>query len=47
MGIQHCCTGSSSRSLYYVWEHMLEHKGDELRVNLLLNRASRLADVYS
>jgi len=47
LGIQHCCTGSSSRSLYYVWEHILEHKGDELRVNLLLNRASSWADIYS
>lgn len=46
-GIQHCCTGSASRSLYYVWEHMLESKGEELRVNLLLNRASPWADVYS
>ena len=25
----------------------MEHKGDELRVNLLLNRASQWADVYS
>ena len=47
MGIQHCCTGTASRSVYYVWEHMVEHKGDELRVNLLMNRASRWADVYS
>jgi hypothetical protein len=43
----HCCTGSSTRTLYYVWEHMLEHNDGELRVNLLLNRASRWADVYS
>ena len=43
----HCCTGNCLRALYYVWEHMLEKQGDELRVNLLLNRASEWADVYS
>lgn len=47
MGIQHCCTGNSARSLYYVLEHMAEYKGDELRVNLLMNRGSRWADVHS
>ena len=46
--IMHCCTGNSTRTLYYVWEHMLEDKDqDELRVNLLLNRASRWVDIYS
>jgi len=43
----HCCTGNCLRALYYVWEHMLERQGDDLRVNLLLNRASEWADVYS
>lgn len=47
MGIQHCCTGNSSRSLYYVLEHMVEFRNDELRVNLLMNRGARWADVYS
>lgn len=46
-GICHCCTGNSSRAVYYVWESMLRHNGNELRVNLLLNRASRWADIYS
>lgn len=46
-GIQHCCTGNAARGLYYVWEHMLDHQGEDLRVNLLMNRASRWADVYS
>ena len=46
-GIQHCCTGNAARGLYYVWEHMVDHQGDDLRVNLLMNRASRWADVYS
>jgi len=47
LGIQHCCTGNAARGLYYVWEHMIDHEGDELKVNLLLNRASAWADVYS
>jgi hypothetical protein len=46
-GIPHCCTGNCTRALYYVWEHIIERKGERLRVNLLLNRASRWADVYS
>jgi DUF1680 family protein len=46
-GIMHCCTGNSTRALYYVWENIAESKGDEFRVNLLLNRASACADIYS
>ena len=46
-GIMHCCTGNSTRALYYIWENIVESKGDEFRVNLLLNRASACADVYS
>jgi len=46
-GIMHCCTGNCSCALYYLWEHMLAHDGEELRLNLLLNRASQWADVYS
>ncbi len=46
-GIMHCCTGNSTRALYYIWENIVESKGDEFRVNLLLNRASAWADVYS
>jgi len=45
--IQHCCTGNMGRALYYIWEHMVHHDQGELRVNLLLNRASEWADVYS
>jgi hypothetical protein len=45
-GVQHCCTGNSARGLYYVWEHMVDHDGENLQVNLLLNRASRWADIY-
>ena len=47
VGVQHCCTGNAARGLYYVWEHMLDQDGDQLKVNLLLNRASLWADVYS
>ncbi|MGH9529861.1 MAG: hypothetical protein ACRD2S_08095 [Terriglobales bacterium] len=46
-GIGHCCTGTCTRAIYYVWENMLEHSGEDLRVNLLLNRASQWVDVYS
>jgi hypothetical protein len=46
-GIMHCCTGNSTRAIYYIWENIAQAKGNELRVNLLLNRASTGADVYS
>ena len=45
--IQHCCTGNSSRTLYYIWEHIVDYDQGKLRVNLLLNRASAWADIYS
>ena len=45
--LTHCCTGNCLRSIYYVWEHSIELQRDQLRVNLLLNRASAWADVYS
>ena len=47
LGIQHCCTGNAARGLYYVWEHMVDYEGGDLKVNLLMNRASAWADVYS
>jgi hypothetical protein len=46
-GIGHCCTGTCTRAIYYIWEHMLDYEERHLRVNLLLNRASKWADVYS
>ena len=46
-GIAQCCTGSSTRTLYYVWNRMIDFQNDQLRVHLLMNRASRWADVYS
>ncbi len=46
-GIGHCCTGTCTRAIYYVWEKMVERSGEDLQINLLLNRASKWADVYS
>jgi len=46
-GIMHCCTGNATRAIYYVWDHILQNKDGQLKVNLLLNRASAWADLYS
>lgn len=46
-GIMHCCTGNGTRAIYYVWQNMLEEDHGRLKLNLLLNRASSSADVYS
>jgi hypothetical protein len=46
-GIMHCCTGNAAQTVFYLWKQMLEYRDGELRVNLLLNRASPWADVYS
>jgi hypothetical protein len=43
----HCCTGNGTRTIYYIWQHILHYDAGKLRVNLLLNRASRWADVNS
>jgi len=45
--VMHCCTGNATRAVYYVWERILTHEKGTLKVNLLLNRASRWADVLS
>ncbi len=45
--IMHCCTGNATRAVYYVWEKILTHEQGKLKVNLLLNRASRWADIHS
>ena len=42
-----CCTGNGARALYFAWRHIVDEKDGELRVNLLLNRASQWADVDS
>lgn len=45
--IMHCCTGNGARAVYYVWKNILTHADGRLKVNLLLNRASRWADIDS
>jgi hypothetical protein len=47
IGIQHCCTGNCARAIYYAWENVFNYKDGTLKINLLLNRASPWADVYS
>jgi SAM-dependent methyltransferase len=46
-GIMTCCVGNCTRAFYYVWSRMLEYRDGELRVHLMLNRASPWADVKS
>jgi hypothetical protein len=46
-GIMQCCMGHGGRALYFILANMVQRKGSELCINLLLNRASRWADVYS
>ena len=47
MGLMHCCTGNATRTLYYIWEHILHYEAGVLKVNLLLNHASPRVDVHS
>ena len=47
MGVSGCCTGNGTRAIFYAWRGILTHRGDTLRVNLLLNRSSIWADVDS
>ena len=42
-----CCIGNAGRILYYVWDRILQDDGKDLRVNMLLNRASPWADLDS
>ena len=42
-----CCTVYGANCLYWVWEHILHHRDDKLKVNLLMNRASEWADIDS
>jgi hypothetical protein len=46
-GIQQCCTGNGSRAVFHVWDNIISEEGGIFRINLLLNRASARADVYS
>jgi hypothetical protein len=45
--IVHCCTANGARTLYYAWDSIVTKGNDEVRVNLLLNRASPWLDVNS
>jgi hypothetical protein len=47
MAIQHCCTARSATAVYNVWKNIVHYEGGKLRVNLLLNRASKWADIDS
>ncbi len=42
-----CCIGNCARTLYWIWDGMIEYAGGELKVNLLMNRASPWADIDS
>gem|GEM_PF-391162 len=46
-GIMHCCTGNGVRAIYYIWQDMVQYDQGQLKINLLLNRASPWADVDS
>jgi len=45
--IMHCCTANGARTLYYVWDAMLQRRDGRATVHLLLNRASPWLDVES
>ncbi len=46
-GIMTCCISNCTRAFYHVHEDMVECDAGTLRVHLLLNRASRWADIHS
>jgi hypothetical protein len=46
-GVQQCCTGNAARSLFYLWQRMLDCKDGQLRIHMLMNRASRWVDILS
>ena len=46
-GITHCCTATASHTIYRIWERIQRYEAGKLRVNLLLNHASRWADIDS
>jgi hypothetical protein len=47
VAIMHCCTGNAARTLYYIWDAIVTANGNDVQVNLLLNRASPWLDVDS
>lgn len=46
-GITQCCVANSSRALYFAWCRMLNEEPERVTVELLMNRASKSADVTS
>ncbi|MCX6030529.1 MAG: hypothetical protein NT169_14680 [Chloroflexi bacterium] len=42
-----CCSTHGAMGLYYAWDGIVRQQDGTVRVNLLLNRASRWVDVYS
>jgi hypothetical protein len=46
-GMGACCTAYGCNGLSWIWERTLRHQDGQLKVNLLLNRASEWADVDS
>ena len=46
-GMGACCTAYGCNGLFWVWERMLRHQNGQLKVNLLMNRASEWVDVDS
>lgn len=45
--LMQCCIGNAGRSMYYAWDSIVTREDDCVRVNLLLNRASKWVDVDS
>ncbi len=45
--IGHCCTANGTKTLAWIHERIVRYKDGRLRVNLLLNCASRWADIDS
>ena len=45
--IMNCCTVNGAKALYYIWKNIVTYDEGTLRVNLLLNRASKWADIDS
>jgi len=43
----HCCTGNGTQAFYYAWSKIVEARGEEVQVNLLLNRVSPWMDIDS
>ena len=43
----HCCTGNAARTIYYIWDDIVQFEDGRLKVNMLLNRASPWIDIYS